>query len=71
MTRGNAAGNFEHATYIGFNKTNCEHKFISEDDVIVTSRHVVRLPEGQGWNCEKLKNIIVTPWEAKSESKLK
>ena len=47
LARCNAAGNSEHATYIGFSKTNCEHTSIRVGDAIVTSRHVVRLPEEQ------------------------
>ena len=30
LKRGNAAGNFEKATYIGLNKVNCGHRFINQ-----------------------------------------
>lgn len=70
IKRGHAAGNFEKATYIGFNKVNCEHRFVDGHSSIVTSRHVVRLPEEQRWNLEALQAIKVTPWQTKLDANI-
>ena len=61
ITRGNAVPNFKQAPYIGFSKTNYGHRFIGQEDKLVTPRRAVKLPVEQKWNMDELKKITPTP----------
>ena len=61
--RGNVSANSKKGTYIGFDKTSCEHKFIA-DSRIVSSRHPVGLPEPERWSSDILEQITILPWKA-------
>ena len=62
MARGNVLANYKRATYIGFVKTSCEHRFIDENK-IVSPRRLMRLPGPEGWSSAILGNITIPPWK--------
>ena len=64
VARGNISSNFDHGTYIGFDRVNCSHKYITAGDRgrILASRHLMRKPEPERWSSEALKNISIMPW---------
>ena len=63
--RGNVSSNFQHGIYIGFDRRTSAHKFLTLDGGgrIMTSRHLMRVPDPERWSREKIEAVTLMPWE--------